>query len=490
MKFWRNKLLFFRKYSVFSHLSIVLLSLSAFIYFLKAKIFLDPDFGWALRLGELILKNGIPKTDPFSYTMPSYPYVDYEWFTHVGMAKLYAFSGYTVLALIFTLLAIITILICVRNSDARFIPLQILFASATLFSYFGVRSQVITWLFFAVVSKTVLDEVWWKRLKYFMPVLFLLWANMHGGFIAGLIVLFAATIQRRNIKDVVILLFSILITLLNPYGLRLWKEVWISTTDFPIRFYIIEWRPIFFSITAVALISIAYFSAFIVQYRKKYKAYEILIFVLMFMAAFSSSRNIPLFVIYALILMKKGIGSFMLEIGNNRQKLFRFRLAYAFFFSIVSVLAFLQVKGDYLAAKTRSEDEYYPRQAINYLSRNIPKGQIYSSYEWGGYLDWKFPQKKVFIDGRMASWRQIPNNLEAGYVFGENNSLLLLKLSLPKVFKKYHIDTVLLPRAWLVERKRDTTWEVASKFVKALKKNKFREVYQDQVAIVYFQEEK
>ena len=88
----------------------------------------------------------------------------------------------------------------------------------------------------------------------------------------------------------------------------------------------------------------------------------------------------------------------------------------------------------------------------------------------------------------MASWRQKPSNSEAGYIFDENNLLLLLKLSLPRVFKKYHIDTVLLPRAWLLERKKDTTWEIASKFVKELKKNKFREVYQDQVAIVYSKE--
>ena len=206
------------------------------------------------------------------------------------------------------------------------------------------------------------------------------------------------------------------------------------------------------------------------------------------MAAFSSSRNIPLFVIYALILMKKGIGNFMLDVGNNRQNLFRFRLAYVFFFSTVLVLAFLQMKGDYLAATTRSEDGYYPRQAINYLSKNTPKGQIFSSYEWGGYLDWKLPQKKVFIDGRMASWRQESSNLESEYVFDEHNSLLQLKHSPADVFEKYQIDTVLVPRSWSVERKNDTTSEITSKFIEELKKNNFREIYQDQVAIVYSKE--
>src|SRR3989344_8844483 len=108
---------FGKKAFSFNLLSGALLSLTFLIYFLKAKIFLDPDFGWSLRLGELILKSGIPNKDPFSYTMPSYPYVDYEWLTHVTMAKLYSLSGYTGLALIFTLFAIITILVCIRGTN-------------------------------------------------------------------------------------------------------------------------------------------------------------------------------------------------------------------------------------------------------------------------------------------------------------------------------------------------------------------------------------
>lgn len=479
MKFWK-KVLFP------NFLSVTFISLSFITYFLKAKVFLDPDFGWSLRLGELILKNGIPKTDPFSYTMSSYPYVDYEWLTHIGMAKLYSLAGYNSLVLLFTFIAISSIIICVLDSDSRFAPLQILFASATLFSYFGVRSQVVSWLFFAILSKTVIDDTWWRRYKYFLPALFLLWANMHGGFIVGLIVLFVAAIQKRNVQDIVIILLTILVTLVNPYGLRLWREVWISTTDLPIRLFIIEWRPIIFSITAVGLLSIAYSLSFIIHYRKKYKFYEILLCVLMLAAAFSSARNIPLFLIFALILMKKGVRSFSLEVSKNRQNLFRFNLVYVFFLVIVSVLVVVQVRKDYLAATTRREEAYYPRQAVSYLANHLPKGQIFSSYEWGGYLDWKLPPKRVFIDGRMASWRQKSSKSESGYVFGEHNSVLLLNVSLPDVFKKYNIDTVLIPRGWVVERKGDSTSKITSKFIKELKKNKFREIYQDQVAIIFY----
>ena len=470
---------------LFQLLSAVLLVTSFIIYFLKAKIFLDPDFGWALRMGEVILKSGIPKSDPFSYTMPSYPYVDYEWLTHIGIAKIYSLANFTGLTLIFTFIALVSIVVCVWDLNKRFTPLGIIFATAMFFSYFGVRSQVITWLFFAILVKIILSDKWWRKFKYFLPVLFLLWANLHAGFVAGLIVLSVAIFRKRNFGDFVLLFLSILITLLNPYGIGLWREVWVSTTDLPIRFFIIEWRPLLFSITSITLISIAYFLAFIVQYWKRYKGYEILIFILIFIAAFSSARNVPLLLIYSIILTRKGIENFMLEVGDNRQKLFRFHLVYVFFFIVILVLAFFQIKGDYLAAATRSEKRYYPEKALIYLSSHMPKGQVYSNYEWGGYLDWKFPQKKVFIDGRMASWRQKLSVLESDYIFGENNSLLRLKIPLNRVFKKYQIDTVLLPQSWLAGDKNDTTSQIISRFVKELKKNEFIEVYNDNVAIVY-----
>ena len=48
-------------------------------YFVKGFYTIDPDFGWRLRVGGIIYGSGIPKTDPFSYTMPSFPFVDHSW---------------------------------------------------------------------------------------------------------------------------------------------------------------------------------------------------------------------------------------------------------------------------------------------------------------------------------------------------------------------------------------------------------------------------
>jgi hypothetical protein len=49
----------------------------------------------------------------------------------------------------------------------------------------------------------------------------------------------------------------------------------------------------------------------------------------------------------------------------------------------------------------RSEAETFPKAAVEWVIENEPKGNLFNSYNWGGYMIWKlFPDYPVFIDGR------------------------------------------------------------------------------------------
>jgi DNA-directed RNA polymerase subunit RPC12/RpoP len=54
--------------------------------------------------------------------------------------------------------------------------------------------------------------------------------------------------------------------------------------------------------------------------------------------------------------------------------------------------------------KTLREDVYYPKKAVVYLKNNLPQGNIFAPFGWGGYLVWHLPEKKVFISGQMPHW--------------------------------------------------------------------------------------
>ncbi|MBI4688820.1 MAG: hypothetical protein HY754_00885 [Nitrospirae bacterium] len=49
----------------------------------------------------------------------------------------------------------------------------------------------------------------------------------------------------------------------------------------------------------------------------------------------------------------------------------------------------------------RWNSNYFPEDVVEFIIKNNIRGNMYNSYEWGGYLIWRFyPEKKVFMDSR------------------------------------------------------------------------------------------
>jgi len=63
--------MFTKKYLIFAIVFIV--------FWFKGILFLDPDFGWRLVGGGVFAQNGLPQKDIFSYTMPTFAWVDHAW---------------------------------------------------------------------------------------------------------------------------------------------------------------------------------------------------------------------------------------------------------------------------------------------------------------------------------------------------------------------------------------------------------------------------
>src|SRR3989344_3712894 len=72
-----------------------------FLGFFVLRNNLDPDFGWHIKTGQLILEKGIPYQDWYSYTMPNFPWIDHEWLTDILMYEVYLYFGLDLLLLIF-----------------------------------------------------------------------------------------------------------------------------------------------------------------------------------------------------------------------------------------------------------------------------------------------------------------------------------------------------------------------------------------------------
>src|SRR5581483_1861554 len=132
-----------------SYLTLFCLLLFIFICFgVNTFGFIDSDLGWHLQLGHYLLLHGIPKTDPFSYTMPSYPFIDHEWLSNIILFKLYNAIGLTGLSFLFCLLVLITLLLqLLFLKPSKVLFSLLLLQGLSLNSYMGIRPIVVDWLF-------------------------------------------------------------------------------------------------------------------------------------------------------------------------------------------------------------------------------------------------------------------------------------------------------------------------------------------------------
>jgi hypothetical protein len=81
--------------------------------------------------------------------------------------------------------------------------------------------------------------------------------------------------------------------------------------------------------------------------------------------------------------------------------------------------------------------DQYPAQAVSYLQAHPPSGPVLNFYLWGGYLNWRDPSLKIFLDSRVDIF-------EYSGVLQDYLDVLALKDPEP-LLDKYKIRYVLFP---------------------------------------------
>jgi len=153
----------------------------------------DPDVWWHMRLGQWILANHqVPKGDLFSYTAAGNPLTAHEWLSDVSFAVMAAAGGLFLVALVVGLAAWSGMLAIALRGRARgggplVIALGLALGAKAAEPVLGTRPQVLT---FALVCWTLwLADSYLRRggrRILLFPAVFLVWANLHAGFVAGL----------------------------------------------------------------------------------------------------------------------------------------------------------------------------------------------------------------------------------------------------------------------------------------------------------------
>jgi hypothetical protein len=417
------------------------LLLAAPIYLLILKGFIFPlpllDFWWHLKMGELILGGGsIPRTDLFSFTAAGETFVVQNWLSEIILFLTYKLGDFPLLIFFNTLLLVFSLIpiyyLC-RKSSSRFWPPLFAAALASVCMYGNLRPQNFSFLFFALFY-LLLDDYRFKRRDrlWLLPVLMVLWVNIHGGFVLGLILigiyqapafvsklLFNFHEKMFDRKLLIVQILSILATFANPEGFRIYEYIYTVLRDPSSQQFVVEWLPpAINNAQGIFLFFLPFFTATLVLIlvRCRIDPVDLYIYLVFSFFGFSASRNS----IYFLFAIAPIVARYMpagktdqaqpdrepdkpaLLPANAKPSKQAGILNLVF---VCAALIAVVIHSPWIKSGIYDKsllEANTPIGAMDFIDKNSLEGNIFHPQIFGDYLIWRlWPKQHSFIDGRV-----------------------------------------------------------------------------------------
>jgi hypothetical protein len=403
----------------------------ALSFFFAARPLSDGDFWWHLKTGEYILNTrSIPRTDFFSFTNYGKAWVAHEWLSEAIFYVIYSSLGFNVLIVVFALLTALAFWIAFKRSSSN--PLiggtVALIGVWAILPNVGVRPRIFTLLLSSVylallgryVRRAEGREIWW------LVPLMVLWVNLHGGFLMGLVLIGLTIVgipldawsNREKLSSslpqlktlFMVLVACMLAACLNPHGIWIYKfpfEIFLS----PIQQQTVnDWlSPNFHQSEAVPLfmLILGTIAAFALS-PKRPKLSEVILFLATLYMTLKSQRHVAILALVAVPLMADYLQNWITARSDG--KLFgpvapnggnrRATIVTVLFLLPLVVFAW-KLKTTVFEAPAQVAIDA-PVKAVEYMQQNRIVGKTLTDPNiWGGYLIWKMPSNPVYIDGRI-----------------------------------------------------------------------------------------
>jgi hypothetical protein len=475
---------------------IIFISLFLYLSFCVGKrLLFDCDTGYHIRAGEHIINTFlVPKHDIFSFLTPPIPWTAHEWLSEVIMAMVHRAFGLTGIVIFFSLIISLVYYLLFKiirtNSSniilASFIVLIVLTASQI---HWLARPHIFS-LLLMVIWYYLLDEYYYhnKNYLYLLPLMMLIWVNLHGGFLAGFILLgiylvgnvvksISSQGKERDLYKAkakllgLITVACLLVSLINPNGYHILLFPFNLISNTFIMDNISEFlSPNFHTFVAKAFefILLLMFAIFSIS-RVRLNMIELAMVLLFTHMSFCSKRYIPLFcIIVAPILMRKiqqllkSTDGKIVDFINRRSISISETDASAkgYVWPILSIaLVIVLAASGKIDYKFNAETE--PVAAVEFLKKENIQGNMFNNDEFGDYIIYAaWPEYKVFFDGRSdmygverlkeyikvanvkPGWDEVLNKYKISWIIYNSNSSLSLLLMERDDWKLVYADTV------------------------------------------------
>jgi hypothetical protein len=394
----------------------------------------DPDIWWHIRVGQWILEHHtFPHNGIFSAFGETHPWAAYSWGFEVIVATLnrLGLMGISIFVIAFDIILVLVIFLAARFFSRNFWWAWFLSAVAVwamdLNRVNVARPVSISILLFTLELVLIFRAQQTGNVKYlyWLPLLFLVWANFHIQFIYGLVLpgLLAAvtsvehwvTAQRSADEGVAdesqvlrpailwaIFAACVAATLANPYTIGLYRVIFSYTQSTFAYNAIVEFRAPNFRQVPHYIQVLLLAAAFFAIGRRRIDSYKLALLTITSLVSFRSVRDvwfacIPAAVIIAYSVRKTG------EAAGDDNSAFgiRFRhlgpvLAGALFVIVLSAAD----NGLSNRALLQTVQNSYPLDAVKFIQEHHFPGPLYNNFNWGGFLIGSLPDYPVSIDGR------------------------------------------------------------------------------------------
>ena len=462
------------------------------VFGMAARTPLDSDLFWHLRAGTDMLRSGQPVlVDWMSYTRAGAAWINHSWLSEVFLALIFRAGGFAAIGFWMALMAVaVLMLVYARLSGpAIWRAFLLVLVAAVIAPVWSPRPQLFS-LLLLVLLDWLLDGWRAGRAPGWLIVLLMgFWSNLHGGYALGVILIMCwvagellnhltgregALSWRRILSLAGWGAVGFLAAAINPNGIAMWRIPFQTVGVGVLQQSIPEWAsPDFHDLTQqpflvllVGLIAAVGLAGKPVDGKALMKS---LVFAAMGLVA---RRNIAPFALLAAPLLAESGGLVLAQVLARLPRLPESksvspRLAKGINLFLVGFLAFVMLLKWYVVSTTPVVEAYmaqsYPTAAVSWLKMANPPGKMFSSYAWGGYLDWALPQYPVFVDGR--------TDLFGDAVIGQWLSTANAEAGWQQTLDHWDVRLVLLERGWpLTAELERVGWKL---------------VYQDSLTVIY-----
>jgi hypothetical protein len=392
------------------------------------------DFWHHLARGRaMVLEGQIVDCDLFTFTVSGRPLQDVNWLTQVAYYFLYDNGGLALVQVVNSLVIagtmLLLVLLCWRRCQSLLGA-----AAAGAVAFFGVwevltiRPQTLSMLFFVVTLDLLQRSERKPGLLVVLPILVALWANLHGAFPAGLMLVGCFWLaaawhacrrhdawwrDRRMLGLGACLVFCAAASLVNPYGWTIYQYVG-GTSSIAYERQIAEWvRP-----WPNRLIGVMWMASFATVLsllawrwwgtRQAPKLCDVLVLVCFFLLSAGSVRMVAWWMLVSAPVLAELLVWAAPKLAMPEDDVGRPSLAAGMMFAVFMLAVAFSLPGldrfnPLLGPTRRGQRVEDDLEAVHRrLETLASSGNVYSHFEWGEYLSWSVtPRYKVFMDGRI-----------------------------------------------------------------------------------------